>query len=184
VNDPQLTRLSLWAAVLASFIAGYTVGALAAFLLVTLFGPPMHVSVSADGVSVDNSLLSWAFVGATRAEPSRHRILLFSIDHARMWLVALAPPTVDLFEQVQGAITGHTSVQRAKIPVSASLHPDRGLLLLLITIVAATLVAVVAYRFTTEAVWFLYGVEILGLSVLGRSIFGKWSGRYFRRAQG
>jgi hypothetical protein len=183
VNDLHLARLSLWAAVPSGLIAGWTVGAIAAFALATLFGPPTRMSVSADGVSVGNALLPWAFVGATRAEPSRRHLLLFSIDDARMLLVTLAPPTVDLFEQLQGAITGYTSAQRAEVPVSTS--PDRGraLLPLLAAIIAFTLVAVVAYRFGTEAVWFLYGVEILGLSVLGRSIFGKWSGRYFRRVQ-
>jgi len=182
--DPGVTRLSLWAAVLASLIAGYTVGTIAAFVLVTLFGPPIHVSVSADGVSVGNSLLPWAFVGATRAELSCHHILLLSTDHARKLLVTLAPPTVVLFERVQSAIAGYISAQKAEVPVSTS--PDRGraLLLLLTAIVTALVVAVVAYRFTAEVVWFLYGTEILGLSVLGRSFSGKWSGRYSRRVQG
>ena len=183
VNDPHLTRLSLWAAILTGFIAGTTVGAVAAFPLVTLFGPPVHVSVSADGVSVGNSLLPWAFVGATRAKPSRRHLLLSSADDARL-LLALAPPTVELFERAQGAITGYTSAPRAEVPASASPGRGRDLLLLLSAIVAAILVAVVAYRFATEAVWFLYGAEILGLAALGRSIFGKWSGHHFLRVQG
>ena len=182
--DPHLTRISLWAAVLAGFIAGCTVGPIVAFALVTLFGPSMHVSVSVEGVSIGKSLLPWAVVGAIRAEPSRRHILLFAIDDARKLLVTLAPPTVDLFERVQDAITGHSSAHGAEVPVSASLDPGRDLLLLLAAILAAMLVAVVAYRFATEGVWFLYGAEILGLAALGRSIFGKWSGRYFRQVQG
>ena len=180
--DPVVTGISLVIALWAGFVAGLAVGTVAAFPLVTLFGPPIHVSVSADGVSVGNLLLPWALVGATRAEPSRRHLFLFATDDARMLLVTLAPPSVDLFERVGGAITGYTSAQRAEAPVSASPNPGRTLLLLLTASVAAVLIAMVAYRSTAEAVWFLYGAEILGLFVLGRSIFGKWSSHYFRRA--
>jgi hypothetical protein len=183
INDPYLARLSLWAALLASIVAGIAIGSIAALALTTLFGPPVQVCVSAGGVSLGNVVLPWASVGAVRCEQSRHHLLLFSTDDPRTLLVTLAPLTADLFERTASAVA-HISEQRAELPIPSLRHPGKYVLVLLGAIVAAMFGAVMAYRFTAEAVWFLYAAEIVGLSELGNLIFGKWLGSHFLRMPG
>jgi hypothetical protein len=179
-EDPQLNSIGWVAAVLSGFVAGATLGAIGGFGLVTMFGPPVSIGVSADGVQFGALLLPWPHVGSVRLQAERKEILLYSKSRPDTDPATLSPPTRTLFEEVEGKLgellavgattTGLAPWRREQAPSGA---------LFAFILIVAVLVAFAVYPVNAEWVWFFYGLELVALSVAGRFFMSKWSPRLF-----
>jgi hypothetical protein len=175
-EDPQLNAIGWVAAVFAAFVAGTTLGGIGGFALVTMFGPPLSIGVSADGVRFGVLLLPWQHISSIRLEAEPMEMLLYSKSHPDADPATLSPPTRMLYEKVEGMLgellavdattTGLTQRGRGRAPSVAFFA---------LILIAAVLIAFVVSPVKAEWVWFFYGLELVALSVVGRVFMSKWA---------
>lgn len=174
--DTQLALMSWLAAMFAAMLAGTTVGASAGFALVTLFGPPVSISIAADGVRFGALLLPWRHVSSVRLLVARMEILLFGSNDPDSAPLTLAPPTRMLYEQVEGIVGEQLAARLAdRGPVRQRPARAASQVVFILAVLGAVILALALYPVNAEWVWFLNGVELVALSLLGRLYFGGWS---------
>jgi hypothetical protein len=179
-EDPQLNSIAWVTAVLSSFVAGATLGAIGGFGLVTMFGPPISIGVSGDGVRFGTLLLPWPNVSSVRLPAEPKEILLYSKSRPDSGPARLFPPTRMLYEKVEGILgerlaMGATTAGLA--PWRSEQAPSRALFALIL--IVAVLVAFVVYPANAEWVWLFYALELVVLSLAGRFFMSKWSPSIF-----
>lgn len=179
-DDPQLNSIGWVAAVLAAFVAGTTLGALLGFGLVTMFGPPVSVGVTEDGVWFGVLLLPWRHVCSARLQVEKGEIVLFSRARPESDPASLSPPTKKLYEDVEGML----GIFLARNADETGMPRRRGeqvywLVIFGVALIEAVAAAFAVYPVEAEWVWFFYGLELVALSLAGRFFLNRWLPKVF-----